>query len=129
MREYSDATDEIVRLLTDSIVQVRRKGSLAEDTRKQLEILLEKLKGTPLQETISVIFKGLKDGQIDDRSLLGKSLKLGPNELKLVVRSLDEFVNTEPFKDMETSDLMELWKGILGELLKYIEEDEEATTP
>jgi len=78
---------------------------------------------------ISAIFKGLKEGQIDDRSLLGKSLKLGPNELKLVVRSLDEFISTEPFKDMETLDLMKLWKDILEELLKHIEEGEEAVTP
>jgi len=128
MKEYSSA-EEIVRLVADSIIQVREKGSLAEETRDQLETLLGKLEGTPLQEMISAIFKGLKEGQIDDRSLLGKSLKLGPNELKLVVRSLDEFISTEPFKDMETLDLMKLWKDILKELLKHIEEGEEAVTP
>ncbi|MCD6244313.1 MAG: hypothetical protein DRN78_06335 [Thermoproteota archaeon] len=128
MKEYS-SVEEIVRLVADSIIQVREKGSLAEETRDQLETLLGKLEGTPLQEMISAIFKGLKEGQIDDRSLLGKSLKLGPNELKLVVRSLDEFISTEPFKDMETLDLMKLWKDILKELLKHIEEGEEAVTP
>ncbi len=128
MKEYS-STEEIVRLVTDSIIQVREKGSLAEETRNQLETLLGKLKDTPLQEMVSAIFKGLKEGQIDDRSLLGKSLKLGPKELKLVVRSLDEFISTEPFKDMETLNLMKLWKDILEELLKHIEEDEEAATP
>ena len=128
MKEYS-SVEEIVRLVADSIIQVREKGSLAEETRDQLETLLGKLEGTPLQEMISAIFKGLKEGQIDDRSLLGKSLKLGPNELKLVVRSLDEFISTEPFKDMETLDLMKLWKDVLKELLKHIEEGEEAVTP
>ncbi len=125
MDEGKVGLEDIAGLLTELIVELRESGKVSEDRIKSLESLIPSLGNETLEEHLEAVVRCLKSGGFEERSILGKSIRLSREELELVMASIDGFVGNEPFREMDSKCIMDLWKLVLSSLIKKISESEE----
>ncbi len=125
------AIEELPELLSEAILEYRREGSVREDLLKRIYgILSNHNEGSVLREHLQLVMKSLKEGNFEERSLLGKSIRMDENELIMIIQSIDRFLEEEPFKEMETRDILQLWRESLERVVKGLEEEKaEKTSP
>ncbi len=125
----SPVEEELAELLSKAVLEYRRRGSVDEDLLKSFsEAISSYEKNRILREHLQLVIKSLREGNFEERSLLGKSIRMEGDELLLIVQSIDRFLREEPFKEMETRDILRLWKESLEGVLRELETDEEVSS-
>ncbi len=126
----STAAGELAELLSRAVLEYRKRGSVDEDLLKRIsEAISGHERDSILREHLQLVIKSLREGDFEERSLLGKSVRMDRDELLMIIRSIDRFLGEEPFKEMETRDILQLWKESLEKVLMGLEEiDEEISS-
>ncbi len=111
--------EELPELLSKAVLEYRKKGSVEDDLLKRISSALSSYdEGSVLREHLQVVVKSLREGNFEERSLLGKSIRMDKDELLMIVQSIDRFLEEEPFKEMETKDILQLWRESLERVLE-----------
>lgn len=109
--------EDISELLSKAIVEYRRKGRVDEDLLKKVEELISEQEKPLLVEHLRNIVRSFREGSFEERSLLGKSLRLDRKELEGIIGSIEKFMSEEPFKDMDSKELLFLWERSLIKMM------------
>ena len=114
--------EEISTLLADLLLKVRDGEGLDEGLLGDLESRLDEVDDPALREHLESVIKGLRERSYEERSILGKSIRLGREELETVLESIDGFLEEEPFSEMDSGKIMILWRDVLKELADKLPE-------
>ncbi len=118
----SSVVDGLSELLSKALLEYRKKGSVEDDLLKRISNALSSYdEGSTLREHLQVVVKSLREGNFEERSLLGKSIRMDKDELLMIVHSIDRFLGEEPFKEMETKDILQLWRESLERVLERLD--------
>ncbi|GEM_PF-3086453 len=118
----SSVLDGLPELLSKALLEYRKKGSVEDDLLKRISSALSSYdEGSALREHLQVVVKSLREGNFEERSLLGKSIRMDKDELLMIVHSIDRFLGEEPFKEMETKDILQLWRESLERVLEELD--------
>ncbi len=124
----STAEEELAELLSKAVLEYRKRGSVDEELLKSISDAISRYeRDSILREHLRLVIKSLKEGNFEERSLLGKSIRMDRDELLMIVQSIDRFLEEEPFKEMETRDILRLWRESLEWVLRGLETDEEVS--
>ncbi len=121
----SSVAEELPELLSRAVLEYRKKGSVEDDLLKKISNALSGYdEGSVLREHLQVVVKSLREGNFEERSLLGKSIRMDRDELLMIIQSIDRFLEDEPFKEMETKDILQLWRELLERVLEELKAEE-----
>ncbi len=123
--------DEIAELLSEMVLQFRKKGSVDEKLLERLSGMISdsnQWMNQLLAEHLRGIVRAMRDGSFEERSLLGKSVRMDEQELRMIAESIDRFLEEDPFREMETKEVLLLWRKSLELILKGLSEDEEISS-
>ncbi len=120
MDENSAHLSYIADLLHNAIIKIRIDNKIEERDLSSLISSVSQLNDELLKSHLSAIIRSIRNGSFDERSILGKSIRLSRKELKLISDSINEFVENEPFKEMSSKSIMLLWRDILISLIKEL---------
>ncbi len=120
MDEDSARLGYMADLLHNTIIKIRTGNKVEEKDLNSLLSLTSQLNDELLKYHLSAIIKSIRNGSFDERSMLGKSIRLDRDELKLILDSIDEFVKNEPFKELSSKNIMLIWRDILVSLIEEL---------
>ncbi len=112
--------NQIADMLCSLILKLRMDNKIREEDLEPLSSLTSQLGDELLKIHLNSIIKELKDKNFDERSILGKSIRLDREELGLVAESINELTKNEPFKEMDSKNIMILWRDTLNSLVKEL---------
>ena len=104
--------------IAELIEHIHRSGELDEQAIRDIEADVRSLESDTVKNHLLSVLQALRRGDLDSRSILGKSIRLKVEELKLVKASLDGFLSEEPFREGEMSELLEFWSGVLEQVIE-----------
>ena len=107
-------------ILHNIILKLRTGNKIKEEDLDPLSSLTSQLEDELLKVHLNSIIKNLKNNNFDERSILGKSIRLNREELELVVESMNELLKYEPFKEMDSKNIVILWRDTLNSLIKEL---------
>ncbi|MDK2372216.1 MAG: hypothetical protein QI197_02425 [Candidatus Korarchaeota archaeon] len=118
----SSVVEELPELLSKALLEYRKKGSVEDDLLNRISSALSSYdEGSVIREHLQVVVKSLREGNFEERSLLGKSIRMDKDELLMIIQSIDRFLEEEPFKEMETKDVLQLWRESLKSVLEGLD--------
>ncbi len=123
MNEESALLNQIASTLYSLILKIRMGNKIEEEDLDSLSSLIPQLEDELLKLHLNSIIKELRNNSFDERSILGKSIRLNKEELGLVVESISELTEEEPFKEMDSKNIMILWRETLNSLIKELPEE------
>ncbi len=112
--------NKIADMLHSIILKLRVGNKIKEEDLASLSSLTSQLEDELLKVHLDSVIKSFKNNNFDERSILGKSIRLNREELKLISESINEFMKDEPFKGMDSKNVMILWKETLNFLVKEL---------
>ena len=133
----SPVEEELAELLSKAVLEYRRRGSVDEDLLKSFsEAISSYEKNRILREHLQLVIKSLREGNFEERSLLGKSIRMEGDELLLILPGSDEESAKrvmerieKELKEMERTPPVEFSYGIAEvegmDVLKAIEKADE----
>ncbi len=108
--------------LQDILVNVLIGLRQGENPQNVVESLKEVETEDPVERSILVSVIKQLSGTIDDRSILGKLLKLDQEGLLMLKKSSKDFLSFDPIKDVERVKIFAFWSKVIEKLIERLGE-------